>query len=112
MTRRASAFALVLATLATPARAQLLVQDRDGVVEPHVVTLREASRDDRWLGVGVRDVRWAPDGSAVYFRWPPNPAPGDDPGADPWWRVDSRATRGPMAIPPSGTFCPITSTQE
>lgn len=67
---------------------------------PLPLTLRDAARDDRWLGLGVRDVRWAPDGSAVYFRWHPNPAPGDDPDADPWFRVD-RAGRTVQEVPDS-----------
>ncbi len=55
---------------------------------PEPLSLRDASRDDRWLGVPVRDVRWSLDGSAVYFRWHPSPSPGDVPDADPWYRVD------------------------
>lgn len=55
---------------------------------PAPLTLRDASRSDRWLGVGVSDVRWAPDGSAVYFRWNHAPDPADDPAGDPWYRVD------------------------
>jgi hypothetical protein len=33
-------------------------------------------------------VRWALDGSGVYFRWHPDPAPDEDPELDPWFRVD------------------------
>lgn len=55
---------------------------------PRPLTLRDASRDDRWLGLEVRDVRWAPDGSRVYFRWHLRPEPGQDPAADPWFAVD------------------------
>ena len=51
------------------------------------LTLRDASRDDRWLGLEVRDVRWAPDGSVVYFRWNRRPQPGDLADADPWFRT-------------------------
>ncbi len=51
------------------------------------LTLRDASRNDRWLGLGVRDVRWAPDGSAVWFRWNRAPSPADVPDADPWFRA-------------------------
>ena len=57
------------------------------------LTLRDASRDDRWLGLGVRDVRWALDGSGVYFRWHPEPEPNQDPGGDPWYRVDREGDR-------------------
>jgi dipeptidyl aminopeptidase/acylaminoacyl peptidase len=59
------------------------------------LTLRDVSRDDRWLGVPVRDVRWSPDGRLVYFRWHPSPALSDVPEADPWYFVDrSRASAG------------------
>ncbi len=55
---------------------------------PAPLTLKDASRDDRWLGLGVGDVRFSPDGDHVYFRWNPSPAPGDIPDADPWYRAD------------------------
>ena len=51
------------------------------------LTLQDASRNDRWLGLGVRDVRWALDGSSVYFRWNRRPASNDIPEADPWFRA-------------------------
>ena len=51
------------------------------------LTIEDASRNDRWLGLGVRDVRWAPDGSSVYFRWNRRPASNDLPEADPWFRA-------------------------
>ena len=62
------------------------------------LTLRDASRNDRWIGLGVRDIRWAPDGSFVYFRWNLNPRNDDDPNADPWFRVDRRG-RGVEKVP-------------
>ncbi|MEZ4417919.1 MAG: prolyl oligopeptidase family serine peptidase [Gemmatimonadota bacterium] len=62
------------------------------MAEPRELTLRDASRNDRWLGLGVRDVRWAPDGAAVYFRWKQDPASDDLPEDDPWFRVDAGAT--------------------
>jgi len=62
------------------------------------LTLRDASRNDRWIGLEVRDVRWAPDGSVVYFRWNRNPTTHDDPAADPWFRVDRRG-RGVDEVP-------------
>ncbi|MGH9392177.1 MAG: hypothetical protein ACRD1Z_21440, partial [Vicinamibacteria bacterium] len=52
------------------------------------LTLRDASRSDRWLGVPVRDVRWSPDGKLIYFRWHPSPSPKDVPEADPWYRAE------------------------
>jgi len=70
----------------TPVRQSELTFETAG--PPRPLTLRDASRDDRWLGVEVRDVRWAPDGSRVYFRWHPRPEPGQDPDADPWFAVD------------------------
>ncbi len=55
---------------------------------PEPLTLRDASRDDRWLGVPVRDVRWSPDSERVYFRWHPAPSTADLPDADPWYRAE------------------------
>jgi dipeptidyl aminopeptidase/acylaminoacyl peptidase len=55
---------------------------------PVPLTLEEASRHDRWLGVPVRDVRFGPDGKSVYFRWHPTPSTSDVPEADPWYRAD------------------------
>jgi dipeptidyl aminopeptidase/acylaminoacyl peptidase len=81
--------------LSAPATAQTREQTpirqsartaESGVAEP--LTLRDASRDDRWFGLGVRDVRWAPDGSVVYFRWSRRPAADDVPNADPWFRAE------------------------
>jgi len=69
-----------------PLRQSELTFETAGAGRP--VTLRDASRDDRWLGVGVREVRWAPDGSRVYFRWHERPEPGEDPDADPWFTAD------------------------
>jgi hypothetical protein len=36
-----------------------------GTTTVQPLTLRDASRNDRWIGLGVRDIRWAPDGSVV-----------------------------------------------
>jgi len=55
--------------------------------EPPGITLRDAARDDRWIGVGVRDLRWGLDGSFAYFRWHPEPDPDQDAEDDPWFRV-------------------------
>lgn len=54
------------------------------------LTLEQVSRNDRWLGLGVRDVRWAPDGAAVYFRWHRSPGANDLADADPWFRTTVR----------------------
>src|SRR5690606_19654309 len=70
----------------TPVRQSALT--RETAPPPAPLTLRDASRTDRWLGVPVSDVRWAPDGTAVYFRWNESPGPADDPAGDPWYRVD------------------------
>ena len=53
------------------------------------LTIEDVSRNDRWLGLGVRDVRWAPDGSGVYFRWNIKPKSAELPEADPWFRTDA-----------------------
>ncbi|MEE8586428.1 MAG: hypothetical protein V3T83_16410, partial [Acidobacteriota bacterium] len=53
--------------------------------KPPPLTLREATREDRWLGLGVRDVGWAPDGSGLYFRWKQDPETTDNPDLDPWY---------------------------
>ena len=53
------------------------------------LTIEDASRNARWLGLAVRDVRWSPDGSLAYFRWSTNPQSDDLPEADPWFRVDA-----------------------
>jgi len=59
------------------------------------LTIRDAARDDRWFGLGVRDVRWAPDGSEVYFRWNTDPTPADVEEEDPWFAAspDGRTAR-------------------
>ena len=51
------------------------------------LTLRDTARGDRWIGVGVRGARFAPDGRYVYFRWNSKPRPDEDPEADPWFRA-------------------------
>lgn len=85
--------ACLVAVWATGARAQTAAPLRQSdltfeTASIHPLTLRDASRNDRWIGVGVRGVRWAPDGSVVYFRWNHNPTTEDDANADPWFRVD------------------------
>lgn len=52
------------------------------------ISLRDASRNDRWLGLGPRDVRWSPDGQHLYFRWNLRPASNDVPESDAWYRTD------------------------
>ena len=69
----------------TPIRQATLTPATAGRV---AVSLKDASRNDRWLGLGPRDVRWAPDGLSLYFRWNQRPAPNDLPEADPWFRAD------------------------
>jgi hypothetical protein len=78
-------------TVEAQTRQQTPIRQSDLTAETATVaplTLRDAARDDRWLGLGVRDVRWAPDGSVVYFRWNRRPSEDDIPAADPWFRAD------------------------
>lgn len=86
--------------LATPVRQSRLTFESAG--PPQAITLCDASRDDRWLGIGVRDVRWAPDGSRVFFRWNASPQPGQDPEADPWFAAD-RSGNSVAELPPERT---------
>lgn len=72
----------------------------DASAPKDTLTLRDVSRLDRWIGQGVRDARWAPDGSVLYFRWPPQPGERDDLEGDPWWRAD-RSARSAEPIPDS-----------
>jgi len=67
---------------------------------PAQLTLRDVSRNDRWIGVGARDLRRAVDGSALFFRWHPSPSTKDDPDLDPWYRVDNMA-RSAQRVPDS-----------
>ncbi|MFP5356516.1 MAG: hypothetical protein ACLGIK_15465, partial [Gemmatimonadota bacterium] len=64
------------------------------------LSLRDVSQLDRWIGQGVRDARWAADGSMLYFRWPLRPGERDDPEGDPWWRAD-RSARWAEQVPDS-----------
>ncbi len=70
----------------TPLRQSSLTIETPGA--PELLTLRDAARDDRWLGVGIGAMQWAPDGNGVYFRWHLNPSPDDHPDADRWFFVD------------------------
>lgn len=89
-------FTLVLSatfasTVEAQTREQTPIRQSDLTTETATVatlTLRDAARDDRWLGLGVRDIRWALDGSVVYFRWNRRPSADDIPAADPWFRAD------------------------
>jgi dipeptidyl aminopeptidase/acylaminoacyl peptidase len=74
-----------------PARQSDLTRETAG--DPRPFTVRTSARPDRWLGQEVRDVRWAPDGSRVYFRWHHDPRPDEDPELDPWYETD-RAGEG------------------
>jgi dipeptidyl aminopeptidase/acylaminoacyl peptidase len=75
----------------TPVRQAPAVQP--GPASAVRLTLKDVATADRWLGQEVRDVRWAPDGGAVYFRWHPEPRPDQDPDLDPWFRVDAAGRR-------------------
>ena len=84
----AAAPALSLAQRSDSLALALRQSRLDATAPAGPLTLQDVSRLDRWIGAGVRDVRWSPDGAAVYFRWPPTPAITDDPDGDPWWMVD------------------------
>ncbi|MHB1328661.1 MAG: hypothetical protein ACYC2K_10720, partial [Gemmatimonadales bacterium] len=73
----------ILAQEPAPLRQSALTHETAG--PPRPFTADDASRDDRWLGLEVRDARWALDGSGVYFRWHRKPAPGQFPENDPWF---------------------------
>ncbi len=73
---------------ASPAGAVAEVTGVAGAAAPSLLTLRDVASPDRWLGQEVRGVRWALDGSGVYFRWHRDPQPDEDPDLDPWYRVD------------------------
>ncbi|MBX9929893.1 MAG: prolyl oligopeptidase family serine peptidase [Gemmatimonadaceae bacterium] len=90
---RAAAFGLLLCAGQVLAQTSLPTPVRQGAEVSSAavrvpISLRDASRNDRWLGLGVRDVRWAPDGRFIYFRWNLRPASNDIPDADPWFRTD------------------------
>ncbi len=72
---------------------------RDLPLKTQPLSLRDAARDDRWIGLGVGSVRWALDSSAVYFRWNLNPKADESPEADPWFRAD-RTGRSTAIVPP------------
>ncbi|MBL8960422.1 MAG: DPP IV N-terminal domain-containing protein [Gemmatimonadetes bacterium] len=82
-----SASAAQAQRLPTPLR-QATTASAPGAPQP--ITLRDASRNDRWLGLGPRDLRWSPDGAWLYFRWNTKPTSNDVPEQDPWFRVDRR----------------------
>ena len=99
-----------LAALATTARAQEPTPLRQSSLTtasagaPRPLTLEEAAHDDRWIGLEPRDLRWAVDGSGVYFRWHRTPRVGQDPDADPWFFA-SRDGRSAGEVP-AGTVIP------
>lgn len=87
----ALAAAALLAVDTGPAPAQLAAQSdltREDVDPEFELTLDHLAMDTRWLGLPPRDLRWSPDGEEVYFRWRPDPEPGQRPETDPWFAVD------------------------
>lgn len=98
----ATTFLVAAPTLAGQSLLELPLRQStlDASATPAALTLRDVSRNDRWIGVGASDLRWAPDGSALFFRWHPSPSTSDDPNADPWFRVDRNA-RGAQRVPDS-----------
>lgn len=88
---------------ATPIRQATLTGP---ATTPLPVTLRDASRNDRWLGLGPRDVRWSPDGLSIYFRWNQRPASNDLAEADPWFRADRDGAWVEKVSPRDAEFVP------
>ena len=84
----------------TPVRQSTLTQETAGPAQ--ILTLRDAARGDRWLGVEIRQVRWSPDGKNVFFRWHLNPSTEQNPDLDPWFRVD-RSGQTVEQVPDSQT---------
>ncbi len=80
---------LLLASLApSAASAQLRSQSRLTAADADPdfrLTLDHLGGGPRVLGLAPRDLRWAPDGSEVHFRWHENPAPSQLPDDDPWF---------------------------
>lgn len=105
--RRPAALGFLLAALLTASQIAHSAGERPtplrqssltpGAQPAEPLTLRDVSRNSRWLGVGVSDVRWSPDAKAAFFRWHESPRSEDDPDADPWYRVD-RAGRGVQRV--------------
>lgn len=76
---------------AAPATAQLRSQSAltPAAADPDFrLTLDHLGGGSRVFGLAPRDLRWAPDGSEVYFRWNESPAPGQLADDDPWFAVD------------------------
>ncbi|MFQ5569400.1 MAG: prolyl oligopeptidase family serine peptidase [Rhodothermales bacterium] len=80
-----------MAQQSPPLRQSNLTPETVESVQP--LALRDAARDAYWLGVGVQDARWAPDGRFLYFRWPTDATPAADPAIAPWYRVDRAGQR-------------------
>ena len=52
------------------------------------LTLDHLGGGSRVFGLAPRDLRWAPDGTEVYFRWREDPKPEQLADDDPWFAVD------------------------
>ncbi len=88
--RNTSAAALLLA-LPALGTAQLRSQSdlTPAAADPDFrLTLDHLGGGARVFGLAPRDLRWAPDGQTLYFRWREDPAPGQLPEDDPWFAVD------------------------
>ena len=78
---------------AAPAPAQLRSQSALTPADADAdfrLTLDHLGGGPRVFGLAPRDLRWAPDGSELYFRWNESPAPGQLPEEDPWFAVDGQ----------------------
>lgn len=51
------------------------------------LTLWDISRNDRWLGQSPQNIRWAVDGSGIYFQWTSNPLANPLQELDPWYKT-------------------------
>ncbi|MDE2658755.1 MAG: hypothetical protein OXI45_00905, partial [Acidobacteriota bacterium] len=79
---------LVLPTLAGAqlrSQSELTAADADPGFR---LTLDHLGGGNRVFGLAPRDLRWAPDGSEVYFRWREDPKPDQLADDDPWFAVD------------------------
>ena len=79
---------LTLVCFASTATAQVISQSQltfADVDTTFKLTLEHLGQSTRWMGVPPRQIRWAPDGRWIYFRWRADPKPDQRPATDPWY---------------------------